>query len=89
MRIKENIKIKQIGNESILVSNDEGNMNYTRVISLNQSAKFLITESFDQDFTIEDWAERLTEKYGINKAQAIADSQALVEKLVQSGVLYE
>lgn len=89
MKIKENIKIKQIGDESILVSNDGRNINYTRVISLNKSAEFLIADSFDKDFTVQEWAEKLSGKYGINKAQAIADAQALVEKLIQAGVLYE
>lgn len=89
MKIKENIKIKQIAEDTILVSNDGENMNYTRVISLNKSAEFLVRESLDKDFTIEDWANKLTWRYGINKAQAITDAQALVEKLLQAGVLYE
>lgn len=89
MRIKENIKIKQIGDESILVSNDAGNINYTRVISLNKSAEFLIADSFGKDFTTREWAERLVDKYGIDTTQAMNDAQALVEKLLQAGVLYE
>lgn len=89
MRIKDNIKIKQIGDETILVSNDGENMNYTRVISLNKSAEFLVKESFDRDFEVEDWATRLTEKYDIDKTQALTDAQALADKLLQAGVLYE
>lgn len=88
MKIKENIKIKQIGDETILVSNDGGNMNYTRIISLNKSAEFLIGGSFGKDITMEEWAEKLTEKYGIDKTKAAADAQALMEKLIQAGVLY-
>ena len=42
MQIKKNIRIKQIGDEKILVSNDGKNLDYTRIISLNQSAAFLI-----------------------------------------------
>lgn len=89
MKIKENIKIKQIGDESILVSHDGENMNYTRVISLNKSAEFLITGSSDADFTVQDWAGRLTGRYGIDKTQAVADAQALADKLMQAGVIYE
>ena len=89
MKIKENIKLKQIGDESILVSHDGENMNYTRVISLNPSAEFLIAGSFDADFTLEDWAEKLVTRYGIPKTQAIADAQALADKLTQAGVIYE
>ncbi len=89
MKIKENIRIKQIGAESILVSNYGENMNYTRVISLNESAELLITGSFDEDFTVRDWAEKLTARYGIDKAQAMADAQVLADKLIQAGVIYE
>ena len=83
------IKIKQIGDETVLVSNDGENMNFTRVIALNKSAEFLVRESFDKDFEVNDWAEKLTEKYEVDKAQALVDAQALADKLLQAGVLYE
>lgn len=89
MKIKENITIKQIGDESILVANDGQQISYTRVISLNSSAEFLIAGSFGNDFTVEDWAERLAERYGIDRSWAMADARALVDKLIQAGVLYE
>ncbi len=89
MKIKENIKIKQIGDETVLVSNDGENMNFTRVIALNKSAEFLVRESFDKNFEVNDWAEKLTEKYEIDKAQALTDAQALADTLLQAGVLYE
>jgi fatty acid-binding protein DegV len=89
VKIKENIKIKQIAEDTILVSNDGESMNYTRVISLNKSAEYLIKESLNSDFTVEDWANKLTGRYGITKVQAIADAQALADKLLQAGVLYE
>ncbi|MGJ7026466.1 PqqD family peptide modification chaperone [Petrimonas sulfuriphila] len=89
MKIKENIRIKQIGDESILVSHDGENMNYTRVISLNKSAEFLIAGSFGADFTVQGWAERLTGRYGIDKTQAVADAQVLADKLMKAGVIYE
>lgn len=89
MKIKEKIKIKKIGNETILVSNDGENMNFTRVISLNSSAEFLISESFSNHFTVTEWADKLSEKYGIDKTQALADAQALADKLIHAGVIYE
>ena len=89
MKIKENIRIKQIGDESILVSHDGENMNYTRVISLNKSAEFLIAGSFGVDFTVQDCAERLTGRYGIDKTQAVTDAQVLADKLMKAGVIYE
>lgn len=89
MKIKENIKIKQIGDETILVSNEKDHVNFTRVISLNRSAEFLIKESLDKEFTVLDWAEKLSVRYGVDKSQAVSDVQALIDKLSNAGVLYE
>ena len=89
MKIKENIRIKQIGDESILVSHDGENMNYTRVISLYKAPEFLIAGIFGADFTLQDWGERLTWRYGIEKTQAVADDQVLADKLMKAGAIYE
>ena len=89
MKFKEHVNIKQIGDEAILVSNDAGNLNYTRVISLNESAEYLVRGSMDKNFTPQDWTDKLVEKYGIDKEQAADDVQALVDVLVQAGVLYK
>ncbi|MCI5560160.1 MAG: PqqD family protein [Phocaeicola sp.] len=87
MRFKENISIKKIGTEAILVSNDAGNISYTRVISLNKSAEFLIANSLGKDFSTEEWAEKLVDKYQIDKSLALKDVQVLVEQLTQAGAL--
>lgn len=89
MQIKEDIRIKQIGNESILVYNDGNNLDYTRIISMNQSAALLIGESMGKEFTVQHWAHRLAENYGIDKTRAMSDAQTLVDKLKQAGVLCE
>ena len=89
MQIKKNIRIKQIGDEKILVSNDGKNLDYTRIISLNQSAAFLIEESMEKEFTVQEWAHRLTDRYDIAYALALSDAQKVVDKLKQAGVLCE
>ena len=89
MQIKKNIRIKQIGDEKILVSNDGKNLDYTRIISLNQSAAFLIEESMEKEFTVQVWAHRLTDRYDIDYALALSDAQKVVDKLKQAGVLCE
>ena len=89
MQIKKNIRIKQIGDEKILVSNDGKNLDYTRIISLNQSAACLIEESMEKEFTVQEWAHRLTDRYDIDYALALSDAQKVVDKLKQAGVLCE
>lgn len=88
MKIKEYIKIKQIGEESVLISNEGNNVDFTRVISLNKSAEFLIGGSFGKEITASDWADKLVEEYGIDKQRALSDAQALLDRLLEAGVLY-
>ncbi|MDD2289511.1 MAG: PqqD family protein [Bacteroidales bacterium] len=89
MKIKESIRIKQIGDEKILVSDNGNNLDYTRIISMNQSAAFLVEESMGKEFTVQEWAHRLTGRYGIDHAQALSDAQKVADKLMQAGVLCE
>lgn len=87
MKFKSNIKIKQLGGESILVSHDSGNLDYTRVITLNESAEYLIGASLeDKTISPEIWRDMLMAKYSIPAEQALADATALIEKLKTADV---
>ncbi len=88
MKLKPNIKIKQIGNDPIMLLNEEGSMNFTRIITLNKSAEYLICESLqDKEFTPATWAELLSLKYAIDNEQALTDAEALIEKLKAADVI--
>lgn len=88
MRFRPHIKIKQIGGESVLVSNSGGNVNFTRVITLNESAEYLISRSLEnKEFTPTIWRDLLANKYGIDKELALADAEALIEKLKEADVI--
>jgi hypothetical protein len=47
----------------------------------------LVWESLAQGNTLEEAAERLTQKYGISKEQAMSDAAALVHELLQRRLL--
>ncbi|MDO5664999.1 MAG: PqqD family protein [Bacteroidia bacterium] len=88
MQFKSNIQIKQIGGESVLVSYDDREINYTRVITLNESAEYLISQSLDEKlFSPMIWRDLLSTKYGISKERALVDTLALIEKLKEADVL--
>lgn len=87
MKIKENINIRKIGDEYLLILNDGKNADYTRVVSMNSSAAFLLQQTRNEEFTVEQWAEILVKKYGIDYDRASADAGVLVEKLCRAGVV--
>jgi hypothetical protein len=87
MKIKENIKIRKMGDEKILIVNDGHKSDYTRVISINDSAAFLLETIAKDDFSPEKWAGMLVAEYDISPDTAMEDATELVEKLADAGIL--
>lgn len=89
MRIDSNFKLREIAGETIVVNQGVTDVNMTRIISLNSSAKVLYETMSGKDFLLEDAAMVLVEIYGIDKKQALADASKWVETLVKCGVIEE
>ena len=87
MKLKDNASIRKIGNEYIMVSESTSGLNYSRVISLNESAKYLIEELSGKEFTLDECASLLVNKYGIDQEVAVKDATLLAEKLKDAGLL--
>ena len=87
MRINSNYKIREIAGETIVVNQGTTNVDMTRIISLNKSARLLYEALAEQDFGVEDVAKVLVDTYGINDEQALQDAKKWVESLIQCGVI--
>ncbi len=83
MKLKENLTIRKIGDEYMMVSESTSGLDYTRVISLNKTAAYLVQEVQQKDFTKEDWVALLIDKYNVDKEKAEADVQALIDKFLK------
>ena len=89
MKLKENLTIRKIGDEYMMVTESGSGLDYTRVISLNNSAAYLVQEVQNKDFTQEEWVELLMNKYDVDKDKAEADVQKLIDKLAKEGLFDE
>ena len=87
MKIKSNYRLREIAGETIVVNQGTANVNMTRIISLNASAKLLYERLSEKDFNTEDAARILTETYGICDEQALKDASAWVEALKKCSVI--
>lgn len=87
MKIKENIKVRKIGNEKILIVNDGRRADYTRVVSLNDSAAFLVEKTGGEDFSAQKWAGMLVEEYAVSLEKALKDVEALIATMNEAGIL--
>ena len=89
MKLKDNLTIRKIGDEYMIVSESGSGLDYTRVISLNKSAAYLVQETQQKDFTKEYWVTLLMDKYDVDKERAEADVQVLIDKLAKEGLFDE
>ena len=87
MKLKDNLAVRKIGNEYMMVSESGSGLDYTRVISLNSSAAYLIEEVGHNIFTEDEWIDLLINKYGISREIAKADVDKLIEKLQKENLL--
>ncbi len=89
MKLKENLNVRKIGDEYMMVSDSGSGLDYTRVISLNESAAYLVEEVNQKEFTKEQWITLLMNKYNVDEEQATADVQLLIDKFSKEGLFDE
>ena len=87
MKIKDNYKVREIAGENLIVKQGESQADMTKVISLNNTALLLWKELQGNDFSLEDAAHVLIERYSIPKELALVDAQKWVDALDSCGVL--
>lgn len=87
MQINPNYKLREIAGETIVVNQGTAEVNMTRIISLNASARLLYETLANKEFTLEDAARILSESYGISTEVARKDAQVWVEALQKCGII--
>ena len=87
MRLNSNYILREIAGEKVVVKQGTHGVDMTKIISFNESAAALWENFFNKDFTAEDAAEFLQQRYGIDTALASKDSQVWINKLVECGAI--
>lgn len=89
MKLRSNLLIRQIGDQYITVVKSAIGLDYTSVITLNESAANLIRAFLGEELDIIRWAEFLVNNYDVTDDQARKDVELLFEKLSQTGLVEE
>lgn len=87
MRTKDGFELRVVCGEHILIAHGEDNIDFTKVISFNESAAFLWTRFEGREFSEEDMVNALCEEYEVKEAQALEDVHRLVDTWREAGVL--
>lgn len=86
MRLKEGFELRKVGQENVLVPTGSDNINFGKIISMNESAAWLWDEIGNQDFTPEILASKLVQKYAIGEDIAINDARFITNEWKNAGI---
>ena len=87
MKTKKGFHLRTICGENIIVAEGIENIDFSRIISMNESSAFLWKKIEGQDFTTEDLTQYLTEEYEVDADTARQDAANLIVKWQEAGII--
>ena len=86
MKIKEGFELREMCGENIIIAKGVQNIDFNKIISLNETAAYLWKSIVGKEFTPESMAELLRMEYEVNEATALADAQELAKAWQDAGL---
>lgn len=84
MKIKNGFELRDVCGENIIIAHGVENIDFTKVITLNESAAYLWKQMDGKEFTEADLVKALLEEYDVEEAQAQEDVKNLVASWKQA-----
>ena len=85
MKAKPGFNLRVVCGENIIVAEGEENIDFSNIISMNESSAYLWQNIQGKEFTHEDLVGLLTQEYEVDEATAMKDVKALTELWLQAG----
>lgn len=87
MKAKPGFNLRVVCVENIIVAEGEENIDFSNIISMNESSAYLWQNIQGKEFTHEDLVDLLTQEYEVDEATALKDVKALTELWLQAGII--
>ena len=88
MKIKKDFKLREICGEYVVTAEGMQAVDFTKLISLNETAAFLWKAAEKQgEFTVASLAQALCDEYDVVMAQAEKDCEAIIAHWQKEGLL--
>ncbi|MBQ3781125.1 MAG: PqqD family protein [Bacteroidaceae bacterium] len=87
MKIKEGFELRNICGENIVIGHGVENINFTKVISMNESAADIWQRVVGKEFTLDDMVKALTDNYDVDAETARRDSELLLKDWTEAGFI--
>ena len=88
MKAKKGFKLRALGNEFILVGESLEQINFNKMITMNETAAFLWKKVEDgHPFTAKDLADMLLADYEVEEEQALSDAENTIQTWLNAGII--
>ena len=86
MKTKKGFALRNICGENIIVAEGKENIDFTKIISMNESSAYLWKKVEGNVFTVETLRDLLTAEYDVDADVAELDAKAIADKWIESGI---
>lgn len=87
MRIKEEFRLRRVCSEYVVMAEGTKQVNFDKMVWLNESAGYLWDSVKDQDFTVDSLVELLQKEYEVDDETARKDAQTIVMEWKKTGFI--
>ena len=81
MRIKPNFELRDICNQKVIIAQGLENIDFNKIIALNESSAYLWQQIVDKSFSEADLVPLLCETYEVDEATATKDIKNFIKTL--------
>lgn len=89
MKLDGSFEMKTLAGQSIVVPGKLKNVDFTNVLTLNETAAVVWERMTQGEFEVGDLVKALTDAYEVSEAQAREDVVALLAKIRELGMIEE
>lgn len=80
MKTKKGFNLRNICGENVIVAEGIENIDFSNIISMNESSAFLWQQVQGKEFDADTLATLLIDEYEVEKSTALTDVKALIEQ---------
>lgn len=89
MKKKTGFYLRNVLGENVVVAEGVENIDFSKIISMNDSAAFLWQQIGEEPFTVDDLVGYICGEYDVDEQTAKADAEALVQQWINAGIVEE
>lgn len=86
MRIKKGFVLRSICGQNVISGEGLEQVNFSKLVTLNETATYLWKEVQDKEFTAQTLADLMTDRYEVTAERALEDAKALCDQWVEMGL---